>query len=83
MRCQWVENGVRCYNTATDVDHIRPGDDHSLPNLQGLCGHHHLIKTANDTNAKRAEIRKLRRLPEEPQPGLITGPPQPPDRKGF
>ncbi|MGZ4659827.1 MAG: HNH endonuclease, partial [Arthrobacter sp.] len=76
-RCEWVEDGFRCHSTATDVDHIVPGDSHILSNLQGLCNPHHLIKTAHETNAARAEIRKLRKLPEEPQPGIITGPPRP------
>jgi 5-methylcytosine-specific restriction endonuclease McrA len=83
LRCEWVEDGFRCPSPATDVDHIVPGDDHRPGNLQGLCNPHHLIKTARDTNAKRAETRKLRRLPEEPQPGLIKGPPRPTEHRGF
>jgi 5-methylcytosine-specific restriction endonuclease McrA len=83
MRCELVEDGFRCNNAATDVDHITPGDDHSLGNLQGLCNPHHLAKTGREVQAARAEIRKLRRLPEEPQPGIIDGPPQPTERKGF
>lgn len=83
MRCQWVEDGFRCHNTATDVDHIVAGDDHSLANLQGLCNPHHLIKTAKETNEARAKIKALGRLPEEPQPGIIDGPPRPTERKGF
>jgi len=70
-------------NTATDADHIIPGDDHSLSNLQGLCRQHHLIKTGREVQAAQAKIRKLRRLPEEPQPGIIDGPPQPPKHRGF
>jgi 5-methylcytosine-specific restriction endonuclease McrA len=83
MRCEWVEDGFRCHNAATDVDHIIPGDDSSLSNLQGLCNPHHLTKTGRENAAARAEIKKLGRLPEEPQPGLIAGPPQPTERKGF
>lgn len=82
-RCEWVENGIRCHNAATDVDHIIPGDDHRPEALQGLCNPHHLIKTARETNAKRAEIRKLRKLPAEPQPGIIKGPPRPTEHRGF
>jgi 5-methylcytosine-specific restriction endonuclease McrA len=82
-RCEWVEDGVRCFNKATDVDHIIPGDDHREANLQGLCGPHHLTKTARETNAARAEIKKLARLPEEAQPGIIDGPPRPTQHRGF
>lgn len=82
-RCEHVEDGLRCHDPATDVDHIIPGDSHVLENLQGLCNKHHLIKTARETNAARAEIRKLRKLPEEPQPGLINGPPRPTEHRGF
>lgn len=83
MRCEWVEDGFRCHNAATDVDHIIPGDDSQLSNLQGLCNPHHLTKTGRENAAARAEIKKLGRLPEEPQPGIIDGPPQPTERKGF
>jgi 5-methylcytosine-specific restriction protein A len=82
-RCQWVEDNRRCRFPATDVDHIKPGDDHDLLNLQGLCGKPHLTKTARETNAARAERKKLERRPEEPQPGLIEGPPTPTEHRGF
>lgn len=82
-RCQWRDDAGRCYQPATDVDHITPGDDHSLDNLQGLCRAHHLTKTGRDVQAKQAEIRKLRRLPEEKQPGIIDGPPTPTQHRGF
>jgi 5-methylcytosine-specific restriction enzyme A len=83
MRCEWVENGQRCFNAATDVDHIIRGDLHDLSNLQGLCNPHHLIKTSREAHAVREKRRKLLRLPEEKQPGIIDGPPRPPKNKGF
>jgi 5-methylcytosine-specific restriction protein A len=82
-RCEWMDGAFRCPNDATDVDHIIPGDLHELSNLQGLCNPHHLTKTGREVQAARAKIRAKRRLPEEPQPGTIAGPPQPTERRGF
>lgn len=39
---------------STEVDHIKPGDDHSLDNLQGVCQECHKDKTA----AEAAEARR-------------------------
>jgi 5-methylcytosine-specific restriction enzyme A len=83
FRCEWVEDGLRCWEPATDADHIKAGDDSRLSNLQGLCRTHHLKKTSREANAKQAEIRKKRRLPDEPQPGVIDGPPTPTQHRGF
>jgi hypothetical protein len=82
-RCEWIEDGRRCPFPATDVDHILRGDLHRLDNLQGLCSTHHSLKTSAEANAVQAEKRKLLRLPEEQQPGVINGPPQPPTHRGF
>jgi len=84
-QCQWVENGVRCLNTATDVDHIVEGaDDHySAGALQGLCNPHHLVKTGRAARARQLRFKELARLPEEKQPGLIEGTPTPTEHKGF
>lgn len=86
-RCQHrEESGARCYQPATDVDHIQRGDDLGGPgytNLQGLCGTHHALKSAREGNERKAEIRALLKRPEEENPGRIDGPPQPPVRKGF
>lgn len=52
----------RCPNVATDVDHIRPGSDHSEENLQSLCRGHHKAKTTREGHlaymAQRKEQRK-------------------------
>jgi len=83
FRCEWIDDGLRCWDQATDADHIQAGDNNSLLNLQGLCRIHHLKKTSSEANAKQAEIRKKRRLPEEKQPGIIDGPPTPTPNRGF
>jgi 5-methylcytosine-specific restriction protein A len=42
------QDGRRCKGMAlsTQVDHIRPGTDHSLENLQGICRDCHAAKSA-------------------------------------
>ncbi|WKU46754.1 HNH endonuclease [Streptomyces sp. VNUA116] len=65
--------GVRCAEPATDVDHIRPGDDHREANLQSLCGWHHRVKSSREGAAAKAAVRrrndrKFRRT--EVHPGL-------------
>lgn len=48
-RCEWmISRGERCPEKATDVDHIKPGDDHSLRNLRGLCAKHHARKSSSE-----------------------------------
>lgn len=37
--------GKKCPNKATEVDHIKRGDDHSLSNLQAICRICHGRKT--------------------------------------
>lgn len=67
-RCEWVENGVRCLEPGTDCDHVTPDDDHSLGNLQWLCGGHHERKTI----AERPK-REPRNRPAPRHPGLLGG----------
>ena len=79
-RCTWIDwidgKRVRCPARATDVDHIRRGDDHGDANLRSLCEAHHDRKTAREAAAgmtaaarrKRAEIRKRLRRPVEEHP---------------
>lgn len=83
FRCEWTDSGARCWAPATDVDHVEAGDDHSLDNLQGLCGTHHLEKTGREARAKQLRFKSLARLPEEKQPGVIDGPPTPTQHRGF
>jgi hypothetical protein len=56
------------------VDHIRPGDDHSLSNLRSLCSYHHRIKSSQEGAAakaakQRAMNKRFRR--DEQHPGLL------------
>ena len=80
-QCTWVDHvdgkRVRCTEVATDVDHIRRGDDHSMENLQSLCHPHHEIKTRSEGVAarkrNRAEVKKRFRRPEEKPVTEFTG----------
>lgn len=74
-RCQWkLDSGLTCGAYATDVDHIRPGDDHSPENLRSLCSEHHQIKSSSEGGqaraAKQREIDQRFRRTEE-HPGLL------------
>ena len=83
-RCEVIKkSGKRCWDKATDVDHITAGDDHSMGNLQGLCTWHHARKSSQEGITARREKDAILRRPTEPHPGLITGPPKPPPNKGF
>lgn len=47
--CLWqMNNGSYCGAYANQVDHIVPGDDHSITNLQPLCEDHHKIKSSSE-----------------------------------
>jgi 5-methylcytosine-specific restriction enzyme A len=74
-RCTHInDDGVRCPDPATDVDHIVPGDDHSESNLRSLCEWHHRIKSGREGGAARAaklkrNASKFKRV--ERHPGLL------------
>ncbi|MFJ8394400.1 HNH endonuclease [Streptomyces sp. NPDC094144] len=52
--CQGVlAEGALCGHPGTDVDHIRPGNDHTLGNLQLLCAWCHKAKTQRESQAWR------------------------------
>ncbi|WP_443333421.1 HNH endonuclease [Streptomyces sp. MJM1172] len=52
--CQGVlSEGALCGHPGTEVDHIRPGKDHSLGNLQLLCTWCHKQKTQAESKAWR------------------------------
>ncbi|GAA0945991.1 hypothetical protein GCM10009550_20190 [Actinocorallia libanotica] len=65
--------GVRCDEAATDVDHVRPGDDHREANLTSLCEWHHRAKSSREGGAARVanwrrHDKRFRRA--EDHPGL-------------
>lgn len=68
-RCRWREHGTVCGKHANQVDHIRPGNDHSFANLQALCSEHHALKSSREGTAARWQERMRR--PAERHPGLI------------
>lgn len=57
-RCRWLTNGERCNQPASEVDHIKPGDNHSLANLRSLCTWHHAKKSGGEGAAARAAAIK-------------------------
>jgi len=74
--CQWKISDPDdiCGQKATDVDHIRRGDDHRDSNLQSLCGMHHRRKSSSEGGEGNAVNRRkidasFRR--EEDHPGII------------
>ena len=68
--CQWprADGGV-CGAPATDVDHVQPGDDHSLANLRALCRWHHQRKSGSEGGRALWRRAPSRRRPSEPPPG--------------
>lgn len=64
------ETGYTCGEIASEVDHIVPGDDHSLANLQAICRWHHAKKSAAEGNAARIKFPPRNRKPES-HPGLL------------
>lgn len=63
-----------CIGHADQVDHIRPGDDHTYDNLQAVCEPCHAHKSALEGVAARATIRAGSRLPQESHPGHARPP---------
>lgn len=66
--CQLQYQG--CSLRATDVDHIIPGDDHNLNNLQGACSSCHSKKSAREGVLERIRRKRLAKRPRESHPGL-------------
>jgi 5-methylcytosine-specific restriction protein A len=66
--------GLRCPEPATDVDHIRPGDDHRDTNLRSLCDWHHRRKSSSEGGramqlARQRAARQFNR--SEAHPGSL------------
>lgn len=83
-RCELKrKDGSRCWDKATDVDHISHGDDNSLSNLRGICTWHHKRKSSAEGHAAQQELRAILTRPAETHPGTIGAPGIPPTNKGF
>lgn len=69
-----LSTGAFCLSPATDVDHIRRGDDHSEDNLRCICDYHHKAKSSSEGGrAYQAKINRSKakfRRPEQ-HPGLL------------
>jgi len=74
-RCQFRDPQFGwCKEPATDVDHIRAGDDHSDSNLQALCGYHHGKKSAGEGAAAARKVRQeisSRFVRQDDHPGFL------------
>lgn len=73
-RDRWIcqIQGPGCSRTATDVDHIRRGDNHDPRNLQSLCAACHKAKTQRESAEAIRRRRELRLRPAEKHPGDIS-----------
>lgn len=70
-RCQARDSlGAQCGAPANQADHVRPGDDHSLENLQSLCRWHHARKSSAEGAAARPP-RPTQARPPEAHPGML------------
>lgn len=69
---RWKPLPQRCNRPATDVDHVRRGNDHSARNRQSLCHGHHAAKTARESAEVRAEQQAKLKFPVQypRHPGL-------------
>jgi 5-methylcytosine-specific restriction enzyme A len=57
-KCQWRDYNGWCGEPATDVDHVKAGDNHSDDNLRSLCTWHHGKKSAREGAAAAAARRQ-------------------------
>ncbi|MEU4155709.1 hypothetical protein [Actinoplanes sp. NPDC026670] len=68
-------DGVRCPEPASDVDHIRAGDDHSDSNLRAICAYHHDRKSGREGGLAAAKARARHRKKfnrQEAHPGALA-----------
>jgi 5-methylcytosine-specific restriction endonuclease McrA len=68
-QCQLRYSG--CIGQATEADHKRRGDDHSLSNLQAACSPCHQRKSSSEGGQAWSAKRGSGKLPAESHPGLI------------
>lgn len=70
-RCEATTHDPRCNGVGSECDHIIPGDNHHISNLQWLNTYCHAAKTRRENSANNQRLAKLRRRPTETHPGKI------------
>jgi hypothetical protein len=71
-QCTWAEQGWRCPEPATDVDHIGDPADHRIENLRALCGRHHRIRSGKQgAHARWSRQRQAAARAKPKHPGLL------------
>ncbi|ADD43866.1 HNH endonuclease [Stackebrandtia nassauensis] len=71
-RCTRIRaDDTRCPEPATDVDHIKPGNNHELDNLTALCQWHHQKKSAREGGRAAWMNRPPKKRPAEKHPGAL------------
>ncbi|MFB7115755.1 HNH endonuclease [Streptomyces sp. NPDC056291] len=63
-------DGRVCGEPANQVDHIVPGDDHSMANLRALCAWCHAHKSATEGGTAAAQKRVRTERPKQTHPAL-------------
>ena len=71
-KCEATTHHPKCPGWGSDADHIIPGDDHSMSNLQWLSGACHMAKTNRETAARNSQRKAARSRPTEQHPGRLT-----------
>lgn len=75
--CYVVEDGHRCTNEATEVDHRLAGDDHDLANLEPICSRHHASKSSSEGWHAMNRKKKAARARAEKKFGWAEKRPEP------
>lgn len=73
-RCEADVHEPACDGTGSEADHVTPGDDHRMSNLQWLNSECHKAKTARENAAARAALAAALIRPTEAHPGAIRPP---------
>jgi 5-methylcytosine-specific restriction protein A len=68
--CQHCHKKLTRGTREGEVDHIEPGDNHHLTNLQLLCHDCHSTKTTSEATHARQHQQASRLRPPEQHPGL-------------
>lgn len=70
-KCEAKAHAPGCTGIGAECDHIIPGDDHSLHNLQWLSNECHDAKTKREAREARKAQRSAKIRPAERHPGAL------------